>query len=780
MSLPFFTIEREGEKNMFSKFSEEAQKALILARKEMKELKHPYVGSEHLLLSILSMQELTLTSELNKFGLTYELFKGELVNIVGIGKDSNNWFLYTPLLKRVIETAIMNSKENSETEVSVTQLFLALLEEGEGIAIRLLLGLGIDIDEIYQEFSSSFKEKKTLVHKKLLIEEFSVNLNKKVLGNEIDPVIGRDDEINHLIEILCRRTKNNPLLLGEAGVGKTAIVEELARRIVEDNIPNPLKGKTILSMSMAGLVAGTKYRGEFEERVGKILKEVEENDDIIIFIDEIHTLVGAGGAEGAIDASNIIKPALSRGKLHLIGATTVTEYHTFIEKDKALNRRFQIVLVEEPTKEKTKEILKKLKPLYEAYHFTLISDDIIDLIVDLSNTYIYDYYQPDKAIDILDEVCTKASLKQDKKTEELKQINQSLQKVISEKKEAIVKQNFKKASLFKQEEKELTTKKNELELMLMKQRKPRKITKEMVAEVIYLKTKIPVYEITKGNKSQLINMEKELLKKVMGQEEIIHDLCNHTKKVQLGFQDKPQIHSFLLSGPTGVGKTLLVKEFAHLLYGKDHFIRLDMSEYKEDHSISKIIGAPPGYVGFDHHLTVLDTIRMHPHCVILLDEIEKASPLVLKLFLQVLDEGFLKDAKGKIVRFDHVFLFMTTNMGSKCQEVGFLEEKHGHVQEEVESFLGVEFVNRIGKIYQFKKLTKNVMEKIVESKLKQLKNAFKEKEIDVHFSPTIVDKILKTAKYEKFGARQADKVIDDLVTPIIVDAWYKGKNEISI
>ena len=435
---------------MFSRFSEEAQKALILAKAEMNNLRHPYVGSEHLLLAILSMKDLELTKALASYNITYEVFKKELIKIVGVGKEANEWFLYTPLLKRVIETAILNGKEKGEVEVSVNELLLAILEEGEGVAIRLLIGLNIDVDEIYNCISKDSKVINKAIHKKLLVEEFSVNLNKKVVSNEVDPVVGRDEEIKNLIEILCRRGKNNPLLIGEAGVGKTAIVEELARRIVDGNVPKLLKGKTILSLPMANLVAGTKYRGEFEERVSKILKELEDNDNIIVFIDEIHTIVGAGGAEGAIDASNIIKPTLARGKIQLIGATTTYEYHTFIEKDKALNRRFQLVMVDEPNVLKTKEILKKLKPLYEAYHFVNISDDIIDLIVDLSDTYIYEYYQPDKSIDILDEVCTKASLLESKKDSLLYKINLELGKVISYKKKAIIKQDFDLASKYKE------------------------------------------------------------------------------------------------------------------------------------------------------------------------------------------------------------------------------------------------------------------------------------------------------------------------------------------
>lgn len=762
---------------MFSRFSEEAQKALILAKKEMNNLRHPYVGSEHLFLSILSMKDLEIVSVLASYNITYEVFKKELIRIVGVGKESNEWFLYTPLLKRVIETAILNSKEKGEVEVSVNELLLAILEEGEGVAIRLLIGLNIDVDEIYNSISKDSKVSNKALHKKLLVEDFAVNLNKKIVGNEVDPVIGRDDEIKSLIEILCRRGKNNPLLIGEAGVGKTAIVEELARRIVEGNVPKPLKGKTILSLPMASLVAGTKYRGEFEERVSKILKELEENDDIIVFIDEVHTIVGAGGAEGAIDASNIIKPALARGKIQLIGATTTYEYHNFIEKDKALNRRFQIIMIEEPTKDKTKEILKKLKLLYEAYHFVSISDDIIDLIVELSDTYIYEYYQPDKSIDILDEVCTKASLLESKNDTELLKINIELQEVISNKKKAIMKQNFDLASTYKEKEKELLTKKNDLELNLMTKRKPKKITKEMVADVIYLKTKIPVYEINKSSRKIINNLDKSLKKIVLGQDEIITDLCNRVKKVRLGFQDKPHIESFLFCGRTGVGKTLLVKEFANRLYGESNFIRLDMSEYKEAHTVSKIIGSPPGYVGFDNHLTVLDTIRMHPHSVILLDEIEKASGEVMKLFLQVLDEGVLTDSRGRKVRFDNVFLFMTTNLGFSKDSIGFTESKNNI---DIEEFLGVEFVNRIGKIYYFNDISRDVIHKIVEKRLNVLIEGFKRKDLKIKISKEFVDKVIKESNYEKFGARRVDKVIDEVVTPIIVDAWYNGKKEITV
>ena len=395
---------------MFSKFSEEAQKVLLNAKKEMSNLNHPYVGSEHLLLAILSFKDLEVTQKLDEFGINYNSFKNEIIKVVGKGNISNDWFLYTPLLKRIIENATLDCRESKEKEVTVFHLFLSLLEEGDGVAIRILIGMNIDIDLLYEEFSNNFVLKKSKKQKKLMIEEFSVDLNKECLDGNIDPVILRDDEINRVIEILCRRSKNNPLLIGEAGVGKTAIVEGLASKITLGLVPDSLMNKRILSVSMSSLVAGTKYRGEFEERINKLIKEVEMNPDVILFIDEVHTLVGAGGAEGAIDASNIFKPALARGKLQLIGATTKEEYSKFVEKDKALDRRFQKIIVEEPDCVKTKEILYKIKDIYESYHHAIISNEIIDYIVESSDVYLKSRKFPDKAIDILDEVCAKTVL----------------------------------------------------------------------------------------------------------------------------------------------------------------------------------------------------------------------------------------------------------------------------------------------------------------------------------------------------------------------------------
>ena len=453
---------------MFGEFTEEARKILVSAKEEMYELKHPYVGSEHLLLAILKDNN-AVSKKLKEYNLTYDVLKKEITNIIGVGSEYPEWFLYTPLLKRIIENAIVDSKENNNGDVTVEHLFASLLEEGEGVGIRIMLGMDIDLDKLYKDFSNklimSSKTKKT---KKLLIDELGYDLTKKALNNELDPVVGRDEEISRLLEILCRRTKNNPILIGEAGVGKTAIVEELSRMVAFGEVPKKLKNKRIISLDMATMVAGTKYRGEFEERMRKVLKEIEDNDDIILFIDEIHTLVGAGGAEGAIDASNIFKPALARGKIKCIGATTTEEYKKYIEADGALDRRFQKILIQTPDKATVKEILSKLKPIYEKYHNVIISEEIIDLIVDLSERYIYDRNQPDKSIDILDEVCSFASLKESDELKKYKSYNKDLQLVINSKNKAIINNSFDSAAKFRKKEKELMDKINKLELDVKK------------------------------------------------------------------------------------------------------------------------------------------------------------------------------------------------------------------------------------------------------------------------------------------------------------------------
>lgn len=760
---------------MFSKFSEDAQKSLLLAKKEMMKLNHPYVGSEHLLLAILSTNNY-VSRTLKKYNITYEIFYNEIIKIIGKGTKQSSWYLYTPLLKKIIENASLDSKEKREKEVSIEQLFISLLEEGDGVAIRILIGMNIDIDLIYEEFSNKYLVKKLKKDNNLLVNDFSINFNQRVLNGEIDPVIDRDMEVDRLIEILSRRTKNNPLLVGEAGVGKTAIVEELSRRIVEGKVPKFLYNKKILSVSISSLVSGTKYRGEFEERINKILKEVETNQNIILFIDEIHTIVGAGGAEGAIDASNILKPSLARGKIRIIGATTSDEYKKFIEKDRALDRRFQKIFIEEPDNEKTKNMLKSLKPIYESYHGVKITNELIDYIVEVSSKYIKNRKNPDKSIDILDEVCVKASIQGGKKELVLYEKNNIIKKILKEKNKAVQNGDFRKANKLRVEQNNLETEINNA-INKKKNSNTLIITKNMINKIIEEKTQIPIYEINKNNKLIIKKLETNLKKSIYGQEQIINTIINYTKKIQLGFR-KNKPYSFLFVGPTGVGKTMFVKKYAETLYGKDNFIRIDMSEYKEESSISKLLGSSPGYVGYDDNRSILEKVRNHPNSVILLDEIEKASPAVIKLFLQILDEGVIRDSNGRNIYFDNSVIFMTSNLGCTGSSIGF--NNIDTISNNLKDFLSIEFINRIDKICLFKSLDNKAINEVIGERLKNLKKLYKERGYNIKISSNVIDLISTKSKYNEYGARKIDKVIEEEIESKIIDEIIENKKVITV
>ena len=756
---------------MFGNFEEEARKVLVNAKKEMYELNHPYVSSEHLLLAILKGNN-EISEKLKSFDLDYNRFKDEIIKIIGKGSKHSEWFLYTPLLKRILENAVIDAKDNNNGVVTIDHLFTSLLDEGEGVAIRILIGMNIDIDELYSEFVNKIVSKKS--GKKLLIDDIGVDLNKKALNGNLDPVTGRDEEIKRVLEILSRRCKNNPLLIGEAGVGKTAIVEELANMIVRGEVPLALRNKRIISLDMASAVAGTKYRGEFEERMNKILKEIEENNDIILFIDEIHTLVGAGGAEGAIDASNIFKPALARGKIRCIGATTTLEYKKYIEKDSALERRFQTVMINEPSKKTVKSILMNLKDIYEGYHKVIIDEDIIDLIINLSSKYIYNRNEPDKSIDILDEVSAKVSLKESKDLKEYGTYNKKLKEVIKNKKKAIIDNDFDRASQFKNEEFSLMNKINNLELSLYKKH-DRKVTKLDVASVINMKTGIPIYEIL-NEKSKLIkHTEKILSKHIVGQDEALKEVSKVAKKIKLGFNDK--CFSFLFCGPSGVGKTLLAKTFGENLVGVDNIIRLDMSEYKEAHSISKLIGSPPGYVGYDDNTDIFEEIRNKPYSLLILDEIEKAHTNIINLFLQILDEGKVKNSKGKIIRFDNVVIIMTSNVGFHEINVGF-NNSNSKISRLNDNF-SIPFMNRVDKVICFNFLNEDNILKIIRMQLRDFKNKYSDK-IKIKISKDVENEILSLSNYEEYGARKISKIIKDRLESFVIDEIIDGKTEVYI
>jgi len=764
---------------MFSKFNEEARKVLIQSKKEMSDLKHPYIGSEHLLLAILHDQGYNLTKIFNRNGINYENFKNVLIDVVGIGKEKNSWYLYTPLLKRIIEEAIIISRENNEDEVCLEHLINAMFEEGEGVAIRILLCMNVNLDKLSKEFTIKRSTKKHKGGKKLLIEEYGYNMNESVKKNEIDPVIGRDKEIERIVEILCRRRKNNPLLLGDAGVGKTAIVEELSRQIVEGKVPNHLKDKKIISISMASLIAGTKYRGEFEERINKLLTEIEQNPEVIVFIDEIHTLVGAGGAEGAIDASNILKPFLARGKLKLIGATTIDEYKKYLEDDRALERRFQTLIVEEPSNENVIMILNKLKPIYESYHNVVIKEDVLKTIVELTDKYIYNRKQPDKAIDILDEACAKTSMTKDKRTIKLDELKFKLCEFKKQKNDAIIDQNFNLAATIKESEKKLEQEIANLEYKKMTGIK-REVDKKTVAEIIKIKTNMPIFEIISEDLLQLKKIETTLNTKVIGQSEVINTISKDIKRIKLGYKDEEKPCSYLFVGPTGVGKTLLAKELSGIVNNSDKLIRLDMSEYKEEHTISKIIGSPPGYVGYSNKNTILDEIKLNPNAIILLDEIEKAHPSVINLFLQALDEGFIKSSNNDIIRMNNNIIIMTSNLGCKKNELGFCENRNNYVLDQLKEFLGIEFINRIDRVLLFNQLNEKDIKKIVKVKLDKMRKSFNLDTNQLHIKNNVVNQIIKESQYEQFGARRVDKIIKEKVYDIIIDEIIKENVNITI
>ena len=746
---------------MISNFNEEAQEILVKAKLEMLELKHPYVGTEHLVLAILHTQN-ELTEKLANYGLTYNKFKKEILNIIGKGSKKSEFFLYTPLLKKVIENAIMDSKDNNNGIVTTSHLFSGLLDVGEGIAIRILISMNLDLDNMYDEFTEKIYENNHKREKKSILEELGIDLTEKAKNNEIDPVIGREDEINKLEEILCRRTKNNPLLIGLPGVGKTAIVEQLALLIAEDKVPTNLKNKRIISLDMASAVAGTKYRGEFEERMKKIIEEIEEDKNIILFIDEIHTLIGAGGAEGAIDASNILKPALARGKIRCIGATTNDEYKKHFEKDKALDRRFQIVNIEEPSLNKTKEILLKLKPIYEEYHNVTIKDEIINEIINLTEKYIYNRYRPDKQIDILDEVCSKVNIKNNESNLKL----ETNLKELRNKKELYIKENnIKKAYEYKIKETEFKRKIN-----ISPSRK--EVTKEDIASLISNKINIPIYEILKDNKKTIDNIEKNLKENIVGQDETINSLINITKRIKLGYKENKCI-SLLFYGPSGVGKTKLATIYGQII-SKQEVIKLNMAEYADSGAISKFMGTTAGYVGYDDNKYILNKIKDNPNAVIILDEIDKAHPKIISLLYQILEDGKILDAKNNLINFNNNIIIMTTNI-SKNNNIGFNSKKSNN---ELKEFFNIAFLNRIDNIIRFNNLSSDDIHKIIKNKITNLKNKFKD--VNITMSKNIVEEITEEANYQEYGACKIDKIIKNYIENIIIDNIINNNDNINI
>ena len=663
----------------YGKFTERAQLVIMGAQKESQKFKHGYIGTEHILIGI--MAEKGYSSELlEKYGVEIEEIRNMLEEYLGYGDSlmPKGELLLTPRTKRLFDESIIEARKLNHKYVSPEHLLLALINEEEGVAYTILCQLRLNFKEIKSDLilflsgkedeelnddeNESSKKKDTP-----MLDQYGHDLTEMAKDDNLDPVIGREQENQRVLEILCRRIKNNPCLIGEPGVGKTAVVEGLAQRIVNGNIPEILRNKRIISLDLSAMVAGAKYRGEFEDRLKKVMEEIKNNPDIIIFIDEIHTIIGAGGAEGAIDASNILKPALSRGAIQCIGATTIDEYRKHIEKDTALERRFQPIIVGEPTKEETLEILKGLRDKYESHHRVKITDDALHAAVDLADRYITDRFMPDKAIDLIDEAAAKIRIESLVAPPNLKEIEEEIETVVKEKEESIRIQDFEKAARLRDDEKKLKDELSEIkkEWTTNNQVNSLTVSEENIANVVSSWTKIPVEKLTEKESDKLLRMEEILKKRVVGQEEAVKAVARAVRRARVGLRDtKRPIGSFIFLGPTGVGKTELCKALAEAMFADENsIIRIDMSEYMEKHSVSRLIGSPPGYVGYDEGGQLTEAVRRRPYSVVLLDEIEKAHPDVFNVLLQIMEDGRLTDGKGKLVNFKNTIIIMTSNVG---------------------------------------------------------------------------------------------------------------------
>lgn len=716
---------------MFNKYTEETKVIINLAKKELYKLSSPYLGTEHLVLGYLKSDSY-IKDLLNKYNIEYDEFKTSVINLIGIGTNKNKTVLYTPIMREVFERANDISNEN-KTDITPTVLFMALLEVGDGLASRIMTELNIDTESLYNEFD--FKMNNKIKEKQTVIYEIGEELTTKEKVNSFDPVSCRDKEIDEIIQILVRKNKSNPVLLGEAGVGKTAIVEELSRRIFNGNVPNKLKGKHIINLDMSQAVAGTKYRGEFEEKLTKIIDEVSNNSDIILFIDEIHTIVGAGGAEGAIDASNILKPALARNKIKCIGATTLAEYKKFIEKDKALERRFKKVIIEEPKGEDLKKIIYDLKSTYENYHKVKISNDKLDLLMNLTDKYICNHKNPDKTIDILDEVCAHANLRGTREEKYYYNLINKREIIIKNKKSKIKNKDFKSAYYLKQKENILTDKINKLELDLTINNY-NKITNEDIKYVLKSKINVPIIELESINRDDIIN---KIENDVIGQD-------NNIIKIVDSYLDNlssNKTYSLLINGKSGVGKTLLAKSIAQVI--SNNVIHINMSEYIEAHSISKIVGAPPGYVGFDSNNYILEQIKEYPFSSIIFDDIDKCHSNIINLLNQILDKGEIKDSTGTVINMKNCKIIMTCSIDSQSN-VGF----NKHIEDNLSNCFNQSFINKITEIVSLNNLNKNSINKIINMQLKQEK-CLENKEIM---------SIIKESNYEECGACKIENLIN--------------------
>ena len=794
---------------MQEKFTRQAKAALKLAESTARSWKHSYIGTEHILVGLLDEQEGTAGKILEEFGVDREKLESLITKLIApsgvpVAEKSAG---YSPRAQKVREQAVKEAEKQKEDLAGTEHLLLAMLKETDCVGTRLLYTMGVNIQKLYSAVLAAAGIDTNAIPEELqmpknqkgkqgsttpTLDQYSRDLTAMAADGNLDPVVGRDKEIARLIQILSRRTKNNPCLVGEPGVGKTAIVEGLAQRIISSRVPESVKNKRVVVLDLSGMVAGSKYRGEFEERIRNVINEVRSNQGILLFIDELHTIIGAGGAEGALDASNILKPSLSRGEIQLIGATTLEEYRKYIEKDAALERRFQPVTVEEPSEEESIEILKGLRPYYEKHHGVVIEDSALEAAVKMSERYINDRFLPDKAIDIIDEAASKVRLGGYRMAPEVDAMELELHEIQKDKEKAVKQADLSLAKELQARQREIETEISKYKEKEERRNKRKKIsvTEASVADIISDWTKIPVQRLTEGETKRLARLEKELHKRVIGQEEAVKAVAQAVKRGRVGLKDPNRpIGSFLFLGPTGVGKTELSKALAEAVFGSEQaMIRVDMSEYMEKHSVSKLIGSPPGYVGYDEGGQLSEKVRRNPYSVLLFDEIEKAHPDVFNILLQVLDDGHITDAHGRKVDFKQTIIIMTSNAGAQAiiepKKLGFLsnnDEKQDYermksgVMEEVRRLFKPEFLNRIDEIMVFHPLNKTHIKKIVNIMLKTLEKRCKEQlDIQLKITESVRDFLAEAGFDSKYGARPLRRAIQTKLEDPMANALLEG------
>ena len=798
---------------MRNKFTKQAQTALTLAKAAAIDFELGYIGTEHLLLGLLSETEGAAGRVLEEFqvdGKKLVELIDKLVTPAEVGNVTEIEMkpAYSPRTEKVLESAVAEAQNSGCEKAGTEHLLLAMLRETDCVGTRLLYTMGVNIQKLYaavlgamgydnESIQEEFQAAKAMQNPggspTPALDQYSRDLTQMAAEGKLDPVVGREKEISRLIQILSRRTKNNPCLVGEPGVGKTAIAEGLAQRILAGSVPETIKDKRLVVLDLSGMVAGSKYRGEFEERIRKVVDEVRENQGILLFIDELHTIIGAGGAEGALDASNILKPSLSRGELQIIGATTLEEYRKYIEKDAALERRFQPVTVEEPSEEEAYEILKGLRPYYERHHKVEILDEALEAAVKMSVRYINDRFLPDKAIDLIDEAASKVQLSGYQASSEIEDLSREIQEILQEKERAIKTGYLSLAKECQEKQKEAEARLEQLQVKEEKknQRKSGKVDEKAVASIVSDWTKIPVQRLTEGETRRLAQLEKELHKRVIGQEEAVHAVSQAVKRGRVGLKDPNRpIGSFLFLGPTGVGKTELSKALAQAVFGSEQaMIRVDMSEYMEKHSVSKLIGSPPGYVGYDEGGQLSEKVRRNPYSVILFDEIEKAHPDVFNILLQVLDDGHITDAHGRKVDFKQTIIIMTSNAGAQAivepKQLGFISQKDekkdyekmkSGVMEEVRRLFKPEFLNRIDEILVFHPLGEPELKKITGMMCQEVVKRAKE-QLDIHLTvrDSVKKLIMEKGTDKKYGARPLRRAVQSELEDSLAEAILAGE-----